>query len=63
MVFELVWSYGDSNPRPLACHAMRLFISIPGETPDFGIIAARSYTIETIQYRQMPVADIVFTVK
>src|ERR1039457_427892 len=20
MVFELVWSYGDSNPRPLACH-------------------------------------------
>jgi integrase len=57
------WSYGDSNPRPLACHAIGLFISSYGETPFICIIAARSHTVGTNQYRRMPGADIPSTVK
>src|ERR1035441_2323277 len=31
MVFELAWSYGDSNPRPLACHADPISRSTSGD--------------------------------
>jgi hypothetical protein len=57
------WSYGDSNPRPLACHAIGSFISFYGESPFFCIIAAKSHTVGINQYRRMPAADIPSTVK
>jgi hypothetical protein len=57
------WSYGDSNSGPLACHAMNLFNSIPGETPFFCIIAARGHRIDINWYRGMLSADTLSTVK
>jgi hypothetical protein len=58
-----VWSYGDSNPRPLACHASEAFNSLSGRSPISHIIAGRDHTIDANRFRQMPIADTLSTVK